>query len=81
MDDHSSVRSRKMKVTNVQAFGARAAERGLLVYTNQKYVSPAKTQISLHLCAVLPESLSAAVCEPRTQGFFSEDADQTIETA
>ena len=35
----------------------------------------------LHFCAVLPESLSAAVCEPRTQGFFSEDADQTTRTA
>ena len=55
----------------------RAAGRGLLANTNQKYVSPAKRQISLHLCVVLPESLSAAVCEPRTQGFFSEDADQT----
>ena len=65
------------KVTKMLACGAQAAEHGLLANTNQKYVSPAKTQISLHLCVVLPESLSAAVCEPRTQGFFSEDADQT----
>ena len=65
------------KVTKMLACGMRAAGRGLLANTNQKYVSPAKRQISLHLCVVLPESLSAAVCEPRTQGFFSEDADQT----
>ena len=69
------------KVTKVWACEARAAHRGLLANTNKKYVSPSKTQISLHLCPVLPESLSATVCEPRTQSFFSEDADQTSRTA
>ena len=34
----------------------------------------------MHLCAVLPESLSAAVYEPRTQGFICEDPDQTSRT-
>ena len=37
------------KVTKVRACGALAAGRGLLTNTNQKYVSPAKLQISLHL--------------------------------
>ena len=61
----------------------RGAGRGARVagQHKQKYVSLSKSQISLHLCAVLPESLSATVCEPRPQGFFSEDADQTSRTA
>ena len=53
----------------------RLAGRGLLANTN-----PAKTQNSMHLCAFLTESLSAAVCKPRTQGFFSKEADQTTLT-
>ena len=60
------------KVTKMLACGARAAGQH-----KPKICKPSKTQVSLHLCVVLPESLSAAVYEPRTQGFFSEDADQT----
>ena len=50
-------------------------------WPTQKYVSPAKTRINLHSYAVLPESLSAIVCEPRIQGVFDEDADHTTRIA
>ena len=70
------------EVTKVRACRAWSAGRGLLAAGQHKsYVSPAKIQISLHLCEVLPESLPGAIYEPRIQRFFSEDADQTTRTA
>ena len=73
----TEVRVFDLKVTKVRACGACAAVAGC--WPTQKYVK--KTRINLHFYAVLPESLSATVCEPRTQGVFDEDADHTTRTA